>query len=441
MSAPPAASNAGTPPSQPDSLTEKSSSRRRSGTIGTGVAIAIAVVLLIVGIGGGYVLGTSLKSSSSTTTINLTETGSSLLYPLFNNYWFPNYTAPNVVLSADSTGSGTGQTSAELGLVNIGASDAYLANASATNLLNFPVAISAQLIYYNLPGVTGHLNLNGTLLGMIYAGAITTWNNKLILEAQNSTIQGELNGLSSQTIYVTARSDSSGDTYLFTSYCYMSWSGFPYKPATASMSLSGVPSSNTLFGDGNSGMVTKVSGQAGAIGYIGISYSASAASAGLQYAAVGNNLTVANGTYAVSGADYILPTIPNIATDANLGLTHLDFASYGLALTLIMGGVPGTLTPSTPGQGGTNPVAGTTPYPIVNLEYALIKTVPGGNVVTSSALAATVAFMHWALSYGNFAPGGGGSASSWINAVHFVPLTQEVIGYDLIELASVQNTS
>jgi phosphate transport system substrate-binding protein len=417
---------------------------KRSGTVGTGVAIAIAVVLLIVGIAGGYELGASLNKGSSTSaaTIDLTETGSSLLYPLFNDYWFPNYTAPNVVLSADSTGSGTGQTSAELGLVNIGASDAYLANASATNLINFPVAISAQLIYYNLPTVTGHINVNGSILGMIYAGLITTWDNPLILAAQNTTIAGELSGLSSQTIYVTARSDSSGDTYLFTSLCYMSWTGFPYAASTASMSLSGVPTSNVLFGDGNSGMVTKVQGQVGAIGYIGISYEASAAAAGLQYAAVGDNLTTANGAYAVSAADYILPTTATVSTDANLGLTHLNYASYGLAVSLILGGTGATLTPTTPGTGGTNPAAAapaTQPYPLVNLEYALIKTVPGGNVVTPAALAATVAFMHWALSYGNWAASG--SASAWINAVHFVPLTQEVIGYDLVALASVQNTA
>jgi phosphate transport system substrate-binding protein len=410
--------------------------KRRSGGVSTGVAIAIAIVLLIVGIAGGYFLGKSTNSSSSTSTINLTETGSSLLYPLFNDYWFPNYTASNVVLSADSTGSGQGQTSAELGLVNIGASDAYLANASATNLINFPVAISAQLIYYNLPSVHGHINLNGTMLGMIYAGAITTWDNPLILAAQNSTIAGELSSLSSETIYVVARSDASGDTYLFTSYCYMSWVGFPYKPSTASMSLAGVPASNVLFGDGNSQMVTKATGQPGSIAYIGISYEASAAGAGLQYAAMGDNATIGNGTYAAAASDYILPTASTISTDANLGLNRLNYAQYGLALTLILGGTPGTLTPTTPGTGGTNPVAGTQPYPIVNLEYALIKTLPGGNVVTAANLAATVAFMHWALSYGNY--NGQGAPSDWINAVHFVPLTPEVIGYDMTALASVQ---
>jgi len=75
----------------------------------------------------------------------------------------------------------------------------------------------------------------------------------------------------------------------------------------------------------------------------------------------------------------------------------------------------------------------------VNLEYALIKTVPGGTVVTAAALAATVAFMHWALSYGNY--NSAGAPSAWIDGVNFVPLTPQVIGYDNVELASVSGIS
>jgi phosphate transport system substrate-binding protein len=411
--------------------------KRRSGGVSTGLAIAIAVVLLVVGLAGGYYLGYSLKSTSSSSTIDLTETGSSLLYPLFKDYWFPNYTAPNVVLSAASTGSGTGQSSAELGLVNIGASDGYLSNASVTNLINFPVAISAQLIYYNLPAPLNglHLNFNGTVLAMIYGGAITTWDNPLILSAQNSTVQADLKAMSSQTIYTVKRSDSSGDTFLFTSLCYMSWSGFPYPVSTSG--LSGLTGTDVLTGDGNSGMVSTASGQVGSIAYIGISYEKSAASAGLQYAALGDNATLANGNYTATTGHYILPTAATISADANLGLTRLAFSTYGLAVSLILGGSYAGAIDLVHGGGGSNAAAGVLAYPIVNLEYALIKTVPGGSVVTAAALAATVAFMHWALSYGNYNSAAG--ASTWIQAVNFVPLTPEVIGYDITELASVQS--
>jgi phosphate transport system substrate-binding protein len=415
----------GTPP-QTEQLSTPA--RRRSGTVGAGVAIAIAVVLLLVGIGAGYYIGNSQVKTQSSSTIQLTETGSSLLYPLMVS-WGPNYTKYNsqVVLAPESTGSGTGQSYAENGLVNIGASDGYLSNASATSLINLPVAISAQLIYYNLPGITSHLNLNGTVLAMIYEGTITTWDNPLILAAQSSGVQTQLKALSSETIVPIKRSDSSGDTFLFSSLCYMSWSGWTYKYSTSA--LSGTPWTGAT---GNSGVVAALQKTTDSIGYVGISYENTAT--GLTYAAVGDNdsLSASGG---VNPANYVLPSIANISTDANLGLTHLQYSQYGLAVSLILGGTPAGAINLIGGAGGTDP-GSSTPYPIVNLEYTLIKTAPTGSTVTSSALTATVHFLQWAVSYGNFASSG--AASPYIDLVNFVPLTPEVIGYDQQELASVQ---
>jgi phosphate transport system substrate-binding protein len=415
--------------------------RKRSGQMGTGVAIAIAVVLLVVGLAGGYFIGNSMKSSSnnssSSNQIELTELGSSLLYPLMQK-WAPDYAnvTPNVVLSPAPGGSGAGQSNAELGLVNIGASDGYLSNASATNLINVPVAISAQLVYYNLPGIgTEHLNLNGTVIAMIYGGAITSWDDPLILAAQNSTIQTQLKALSSQTIYLVKRSDASGDTFLFSSLCQMSWSGWTYGASTSA--LSGLSGTDVIPGNGNTGVVTALQKQTNSIGYVGISYesSASGGSPALGYAAVGDNSSL-SASGGLNPANYILPTAGTISQDANLGLTHLDFASYQLSVSLILGGSPLGAINLTHGGGGTAPTAASPdPYPIVNLEYTLIKTAPTGKVVTSAALQATVAFLMWAITYGNYASTGG--PSSAIQSVNFVPLTAEVIGYDTQELTSV----
>ncbi len=417
--------SAGAP--QNDSLSTPT--RKRSGTVGMAAALGIAVVLLVVGLAAGYYLGNSQVKGASTTTIQITETGSSLLYPLMVS-WGPNYTAhnPQVVLAPESTGSGTGQSYAEQGLVNIGASDGYLSNASATNLLNLPVAFSAQLIYYNLPGITAHLNLNGTVLAMIYQGTITTWDNPLILAAQSSGVQAQLKGLASETIVPIKRSDSSGDTFLFSSLCYMSWAGWTYKYSTSA--LSGTPWTGA---NQNSGVVTALQKTTDSIGYVGISYESAAT--GLQYAAVGDNLSL-SATGGIDSANYILPSAQNVSEDANLGLTHLQFSQYQVAVNLILGGSPGGAINLTGGAGGTNPASGsTTPYPIVNLEYTLIKMAPTGKTVTSSALAATVLFLQWAISYGNFAPNG--APSSYLDLVNFIPLTPAVIGYDQQELAQV----
>ena len=398
-----------------------------------GAAIAIAIILLIVGIAVGYVIYPTVnpKSSSSTSTPALSETGSSLFYPLMTR-WAANYSAATI--TAASTGSGTGQDSAILNLVNLGASDGYLTNASSDNVANFPAAISAQYIFYNIPGVTAHLNLNGTVLADIYDGTITAWNDPLIAAANPSVT------LPSNAIVPYARADSSGDTFLFTSYVYMSTASWPYgAPATKTLTTE---DSHLTGATGNSGMVSGVESTKYSIGYIGVSYAAGAIAGGLQYAAVGDNLSnsASGGTNA---ANYILPTsgpTGTIAQDANLGLQQLNYATYGMAVSLILGGSPYGAVNLVAGGGGSNPTSTSpNPYPLVNLEYLIIKLSPtAGTVVSSTNLAATVTFLQWAISTGNWAAGS--VASQWINQVGFLPLTAEVAGYDTQILASVSTS-
>ena len=63
-------------------------------------------------------------------TVHMLETGSTLLYPLFN-MWVPAYSKahPEVQITTQGTGSGTGISEASSGIAQIGASDAYMSNA------------------------------------------------------------------------------------------------------------------------------------------------------------------------------------------------------------------------------------------------------------------------------------------------------------------------
>ena len=147
---------------------------------------------------------------------SLTETGSTLLYPLFN-LWTAGYTGTysQVSITTAGTGSGTGISDAANGTVDIGASDAYLSpseNSSDPDLLNIPLAISAQLVAYNIPGVTAHLKLSGAVLAQIYEGKVTTWNNSAIASLNPGLT------LPSVPIVTLHRSDGSGDTFLFTQF-------------------------------------------------------------------------------------------------------------------------------------------------------------------------------------------------------------------------------
>ena len=160
---------------------------------------------------------------------------------------------------------------------------------------------------------------------------------------------------------------------------------------------------------------------------MGISYETAALQYGnLGYAALGDN--VANSASGgVSAANYVLPTQQNISYDADLGLQYLNYASYGLALSLILGGSPaGAITWAT-GGGGTNPTSQyPTPYPIVNMEYTLVKTSPA----SASHQAFVVQFLQWCIAWGN--------APTYLNQVNFVPLTPEIAGLDQQALATVQ---
>jgi phosphate transport system substrate-binding protein len=406
-------------PTPEDELTRRAPSRHGS-TLSVGLAVTLAVVLLLVGFGGGYLIGKSTGTTANGTggSVTITETGSTLIAPVMS-LWGPNFTAlhPNVAVTVGFTGSGTGISSAESGTVDIGGTDAYLAPASAAqyNLINVPVAISAQLIFYNLPGLNQvHLNLNGTIVAMIYAGVITTWNNPLI-QAANPGVK-----LPAQTIIPLHRSDGSGDTFMFSSFCYLSWKGWPNGYGTTVQWLASSPGYN-----GNGGMVSGLHNTQYGIAYIGISYETEALGYGLGFAALGDNLANANGT---DPANYILPSATNISEDANLGLRNL--APPSMAVSLILGGVPGA-TNLQLGHGGTNPTpSDPTPYPIVNLEYLLISTHPAD----PSHQLYVVQFIQWILSYGN-EPG------RELSAVSFLPLTPAVIGYDMQALQQVPVSS
>lgn len=92
----------------------------------------------------------SVATAPATSTIELSETGSTLLYPLFSE-WGAAYRAkhPNVTITTQGSGSGAGISQAAAGAVVIGASDAYLSAgdmAAHKGLMNIALAISAQQV-------------------------------------------------------------------------------------------------------------------------------------------------------------------------------------------------------------------------------------------------------------------------------------------------------
>jgi phosphate transport system substrate-binding protein len=203
--------------------------------------------------------------------ITITETGSTLLKPLFD-IWVPEYAKkhPGVAITTNGTGSEAGMQQAMSGQVMIGASDAYMSDAEVRahpDMMDIPLAIAAQTINYNLPGLnTGNLRLDGPTLAGIYTGAIRQWDAPAIV-ALNPGV-----ALPHQTIIPVHRSDGSGDTFVFTqflTYSTPSWES--EKGFGLSVDWPAVP--GALGAEGNAGMQHTIQSTPYSIGYVAISFS------------------------------------------------------------------------------------------------------------------------------------------------------------------------
>jgi len=118
--------------------------------------------------------GGSIPAGPASGPQSLSETGSTLLFPVLRN-WAAAYRQQhaNVSVGTAATGSGKGIAEASAGQVDIGASDAYLSSGDLiTNpaMVNIPLAVSAQQVNHNVPGLrpATHLKLNGKILAEMY---------------------------------------------------------------------------------------------------------------------------------------------------------------------------------------------------------------------------------------------------------------------------------
>ena len=81
------------------------------------------------------------------------------------------------------------------------------------SIVNIPLAISAQTVNYNVPGLNdAGLKLDGPTLAAIYTGQVTAWDAAPIT-ALNPGVK-----LPHQTIVPIRRKDDSGDTLIFTQF-------------------------------------------------------------------------------------------------------------------------------------------------------------------------------------------------------------------------------
>ncbi len=313
----------------------------------------------------------------------LTETGSTLLYPLFQR-WVADFArvAPQITLRTAATGSGAGIAAAIAGSAQIGASDAYMSDEQAEQnrqIVSIPVAISAQTVNYNLPGMNSTaLKLDGPTLAGIYFGRITYWD-----APQISALNPGL-GLPHQRIVPIRRADASGDSFIFTQFLDFSMQEWEDRVGYGtSVSWPAVPGERTA--PGNAGVVQTLAATPYAIAYVGISYAAEITHAGLGTARLENQ-----------SGQFLLPSPDTVSAAASM-LDSRTPPDERLSLVF----APGPRS-----------------YPLISYEYVMVST----QQRDAASAAALRRFLLWTISLE------GGNARTYLDPVGFIALPDFIRG-------------
>jgi phosphate transport system substrate-binding protein len=348
---------------------------------------AAAFLIGLAGIGLAAAFGTAASAAGgaaatpSATSQNgtISEAGSSLLLPLMQK-WATAYHQqfPSVTVNTAGGGSSAGISDAATGSTDVGASDAYLSSGDVLvhpGLLNIPLAVSAQSVIFNLPNLQGtNIKLSATVLAEMYSGQITMWNDTQI-KALNGGVP-----LPAIRVVPLHRVEGSGDTFIFTSY--LSTQDPAWSTATGYGTLvnwPSIPAAQQVAG--SSGMITGCEKTIGCVGYNGVSYLSQEQAGGLGEAALQNG-----------GGRYLTPSPATIQAELE---KFIAITPPNETIAMIAG----------PGGYG---------YPIINYEYAIVKTVQ-----PAAATAEQIKnFLQWVIS----SP----AATSLVTSVGFQPLPSDV---------------
>jgi phosphate transport system substrate-binding protein len=158
---------------------------------------------------------TALTCSFGALSQDVTGAGASFPAPLYSK-WASDYNkATGVKINYQSVGSGAGIKQIDAKTVDFGASDMPLKDdeLKAKGLVQFPTVIGGVVPVINIKGISaGQLKLNGQVLGDIFLGKITKWDDAAI-KALNPSLP-----LPSDAISPVRRADGSGTSFIFTNY-------------------------------------------------------------------------------------------------------------------------------------------------------------------------------------------------------------------------------
>ncbi|HQR19641.1 MAG TPA: phosphate ABC transporter substrate-binding protein PstS [Burkholderiaceae bacterium] len=154
-------------------------------------------------------------AASSAFAQDATGAGATFPAPLYAKWADAYNKATGARVNYQSVGSGAGLRQIRGKTVDFGASDMPLTDdeLAKDGLLQFPTVIGGVVPVVNVPGIqTRQLRLTGQVLGDIYLGKVTKWNDPAIV-ALNPGLK-----LPDAQIAPVRRADGSGTSFIFTNY-------------------------------------------------------------------------------------------------------------------------------------------------------------------------------------------------------------------------------
>ena len=328
--------------------------------------------------------------------VKITASGATFPAPLIGQY-ITNYQAahPNVTISYLGGGSGRGQRDMINKTVDFAASDAPL-NAGqrilTPNVLHVPETIGSVVPAYNVPGLPGGLHLNGSSIASIFLGDILNWNDPAI-QQQNPGV-----ALPAQAIKVAHRSDSSGTTFIWTSFLCLDST----KWCTSVGSGTAVNWPVGTGAAGNGGVANYITANQYAFGYVELNYALANL---MTYAAVKN-----------PAGNYILANETTTANAVNDGAGNLPRGSGDWSSVSLLN------------------EPGAKDYPIASFSYFLVykelNVVPSMDLVDKIQAKYVIDFLKYAITTGQ----------GFASGLSYVPLPAAVVANSLNSINSITFT-
>ena len=313
---------------------------------------------------------TAAADAGDSKSVEISGAGASFIYPLVSK-WSADYnTATGNKINYQSIGSGGGIAQIKAGTVDFGSSDKPLDSEelAQSGLGQFPSAIGGVVPVVNLEGIEpGQLRLTGALLGDIYLGKVTMWNDPAIVAA-NPELK-----LPATKINLVHRSDGSGTSFNFTNY--LSKVNPEWKDKVGEGTSVQWPGG--VGGKGNEGVDSYVQQIKGSIGYVELAY------------ALQNNMPYADMQNAAG--NWVAPSAETFAAAA----ASADWANakdFNLVIT------------NAPGEQA---------WPITATNFMLMPKQPKDSAHSK----ATLEFFKWAFEQGQ----------AQANELHYVPLPTELV--------------